>query len=156
MDIIDPSKVKPVSKVPPKPPPPRLTITESVYHQVPGDNPIHIPAGFSVNLTTDEQPFIRKLKVGESWQGLPECWLTECSQIIIVNELPHFATNPTLEQKQELAAKIVEISFLAKNTDGLWLVPPGQSFRGLPSNLQALRFRCKQGETRCTVAIFPR
>lgn len=135
----------------------RMTVIETIYHQAPNDEPTSFTSRFSRSLETDEQPYARKLKVGESWQPLDRAsiWLAEAGLLRLVNEEgTNWPTNPTPEQLAEVAAKVVEIGFGA-DTAAI-LVPPGESVRFSPADLALIRLRCRSGTARCALALLPR
>lgn len=138
---------------------PRLTIVETVYYQTPNTPASQVSSSFMRSLETHEQPYERKMVATEEWQPLinEQCWVKECSLILVTNEEGRYLqVNPTEEEREATAAKVLEISFDITNLTGDWEVPPGETFRGNPRHPQALFIRCRSGEARFTLHVFPR
>jgi len=141
-----------------EPPPARLTVVEHVYYQATGEDAWEVPnSSYSRFLTTDEQPYVRKLTATEEWTKIDTGWLTECSTLVIVNEEGGFRSRlPTEEQKEETAKKILEVGFHQHNYDVGWLVVlPQESLRMCPSHLGKLFIRCQFGTAKFTIYIIP-
>src|SRR3990167_2766898 len=59
-----------------KTPPARIVVVENVYYQKTGEpNATATESRFSHWLVTDEQPYIRKIKVGEEWMPIDRGWI---------------------------------------------------------------------------------
>ncbi len=144
----DPSKIKP-----------RLTIVETVSYQPPNRQASQVSSGFSRDLETYEQPYEREMVATEEWQPLinEQCWVKECSLVHVTNEEGRYLqVNPSEEEQEATAAKVLEISFGTANLLGHWEVRPGEAFRGTPSHPKALFIRCRSGEACFTLHVFPR
>jgi hypothetical protein len=116
---------------------------------------------FGRMLVTEEQPFVRKSKIGLEWQPLETGWVKDCACILLINEegkLGH--VYPTEEEKREVAERIIELGTVNGTDDSAvadWEIPPGESFRGSPAlDLRLLRIRCRQGEARYTLVLVPK
>jgi len=133
----------------------RLVVVETVYCQSPGEQPVAVESRFGRALNSQEQPYRRVIKVGESWQPLDHGWVEEASMLVISNEEgKYLQVVPTEEQRKELETKVVELAFPGQS--GCWLIPPGDSFRGCPSGLGSLLVRCRKGMSKCVVHVFPK
>lgn len=133
---------------------PLVTVVESVYHQVPGEQPTQpVESRYSSELATDEQPFIRKFKVGSEWKALETGWLNDCSMLVLKNEAPHWTVQPTDEERLEAALKVVEMGCGGK---ALAELPPGESLRFRPADICSLRVRCIAGAANCVLCLFPK
>ena len=136
-----------------------LTVTETIYHQSWGEGPTSVNSAFTRELSIQEQPYSRKIKIGETWQPLDLGWFSDrpndVGMIQLVNEEGHFEqTQPTDEERAEAAAKVIELNFLALTNS--WLILPRESFRGCPSLPGGVRIRCRSGVARATINVYPR
>lgn len=135
----------------------RIVVTGYVYHQPATEQPFSVNLGFSRQLESDEQPWIRKIKIGEEWQPLDPGWVKEVALLVLVNdEGEHrFQRVPTEQEKQDMKDRIVELGYLSPaQAKPNWLIPPGENFRGMPVDLASLRVRCRRGEARCVLYLF--
>ncbi len=134
----------------------RLTVVESLYHQASGEEGVMVSSSFSRNLESDDQAYgPRRLKATEEWQPLDCGWVEEIGMISVTNEEgKHLQVNPTEEEKEALAKKVLEIS-LSPRASWYFLIPPGESFRGYPS-AQKLWIRSQSGITRFSNFVIPR
>lgn len=133
----------------------RLVVVETVYHQPADAEPTAAESRFGRWLTTDEQPYVRRGRIGEEWQPLvaaEACWLDQSSMVVITNQEGGFHLQPTEQQQAEMDARVLEVG---REGSVLLVVPPGESARFQPWDLTALRVRCRSGEAKYTVAIFP-
>lgn len=129
-----------------------VTIVETVYHQLIDSQPHGEPRNFSIPLATSEQPFERRLVIGEEWKTLAEygCWVKECSMLTIHNDTGAILQrNPTNEEAATIEQAVVELN------NGV-LVRPGRSCRLEPSDLQALAIRCQSGKATVKVVVYPK
>lgn len=134
--------------------PDQLTVVEHVYHQPAGEQPTGIETRFSRHLKTQEQPYCRRLLIGEDWVALDHGWVNEASHMVVQNMEGRFTqVNPTDEQCKEVAARVIELGY--QNAKGYWLIGPGESLRGQPNVLDGLMLRCQQGKAQVTINVFP-
>lgn len=143
----------------------RLTVVQQVYCQVAESEPVAYESKFSVLLPEDvEDPYERRLKVGPEWRPLDIGGLENLSQLVITNLASlNTQTNPTKEEKEILSKQILEIG-MKEETMGrplgpiqpFVLVPPSESFRGLPIHPQKLLIRCQEGTVRYHVVAIAR
>ncbi len=131
-----------------------LTVVEQVYYQQLGVAPTVQEARYSFRLDTDEQPFIRRTKVGADWDMLSLGWLKDAALLVISNEEgKQQFFNPTPEESVELSWKVLEISF-----DGelpALYVRPGRSLTIEPANANLIWIRAKV-ETKYQLSAYPR
>jgi hypothetical protein len=148
-----------------------LTVVGQAVHQTGDAEPAAAEFRFERKLLTSEQPFVRRFQVGEQWQPLPQSWLAEASYMVLTNERPTFAVNPTPEQQAEADARIVEIGFVPPPESeprtmhspprgnvgpfAAMLVRPGEQQPITPVSLAGVRLRCRAGAARCVVTLFP-
>jgi len=142
----------------------RLTVVGSIYFVAANEQPESVDTGFSRDLASEEQPYRRRLKATEEWQRLDCGWIKEASQVFIANEEGKgLQVNPTDEEREDIARRIIEVSFCEDGEgpndtfiSSVWLVSPGESMRGLPSRVDRLCVRCQHGTARFTLYIVPR
>jgi hypothetical protein len=157
------------------PPPSRIVVVETVYHQEHGSEPVAAGRPFSRFLSTAEQPFgPRRLKVGCEWQPIETGWLSEnVGMLYLRNEGEGLAASRPGEPSEEEPARIIELGLLVdlNSPDAdltmhdpaslpVVVIPfgqirPGESRREEPRNLPLFRVRCETGECRLTVHAFP-
>ena len=137
-----------------------ITVVEQIYHQPAGEEPTAYHHSFVRKLSVQEQPYSRKIKVGEGWQPLDLGWFADKPDAIgmvqIINDEGHFLqTQPTDEERAAAAAKVIEMrgSFVDKM---VWLIPPGEAQRSSPACPGDLWIRCQSGVAQATVNVFPR
>lgn len=147
-----------------------LTIVQNIYHQQEGMQPIHVESRISRKLSSDEQPYVRQLKVGEIWTPLETGWLGECSILVIKNNEGRFTDKlPTPEQVEEAESKVLEIGFSTRGPSplnpksiepeviiGALEILPRESHPIHPIALWSVYIRSRKGETRYSVTIIPR
>ena len=137
----------------------RLTVVSMIYHQQ-GDQEATLEEIRYVRTlkTEDEQPYQRtSLKVGTEWKPLiPKgCWVEKPGMILVQNhEGEWFPVTPTPEELAEVMNRTLEIgeTVYPVNT---WLIPPKEAFHGYPSSSSDLYIRCKAGEARYSITVFP-
>jgi hypothetical protein len=147
-----------------------ITVVEQIYHQPAGEEPTAYHHSFVRKLFIQEQPYSRKIKVGEGWQPLDLGWFRDRPDAIgmvqVVNSEGRLTqTQPTDEERAAVAAKVIcvvskvvgdrIIGVLAED-DFCWQIFPGESFLGSPTNANRLWIRCKSGVAQATVNVFPR
>lgn len=134
-----------------------LTVVQSYYHQQEGMQPTQIEARYTRELKTDEQPYVRHFKVGETWDKLDTGWLTDCSLLIVKNNEGRFTDRiPTPAQLQEALARVVEIGLGIGPVSPCLLVHPNESHPLHVVSLDEVWLRCANGEARVSVMAFPR
>ncbi len=144
----------------------RLTVVESVYFQEFGEQPQSAGSRFSRNLESDEQPYSRKLQATSDWKPLDCGWLAGCptSSLVISNdEGKHRQSNPTEEEREELAGRVLEIwcsdgitrTMHSPPREAQWLVSPGESMRAYPVSADSLFIRCKSGTACFNIRLYP-
>jgi hypothetical protein len=149
----------------PKPPrvrPARMTVRDMVYHQNPGDQPTLAETAFTVDLTTQEQPYRRPQVATQRWSPVDFGYLTEASHVVIENREGRFTQRvPTPEQREAAEAKVLEIAFFAgidmhERPAACILVPPRQSIRVVFAKLGLVKIRSQYGDARYFVCAFPK
>lgn len=91
----------------------RVTVIDSVYYQSADTPATSVDSRFTIIPSTDEQPYLRRIKVGKEWTEIDLGWLKELdylSQILIKNE-EEIQTGkiPTVEELTALYRRYVDI-----------------------------------------------
>lgn len=167
-----PSKMVPVTAAPRSRP--RVTVVEQAYYQSPDDQPRVVETRYTQDLQSDEQPYLRVMKLTEEWKPIDCGWIEDASLLILTNEEGRVGTViPPREEQDAAALKVVEVGWEvgAPPTGPRTMhspeipppppivpciaVPPGKSVRITPQLLRAMRLRCRSGMARVTVNLFP-
>lgn len=142
--------------------PARLTVVESIYYQQSGQQPVQHDCQHYENVYSDEQPYLRNLKIGSDWQPIDHGWLTSWGLLLVSNEEGKgLLTVPTLEEQEEINSRVLQLGIALDSTNDikkvqlLSTIPPGRSMRWYPENLLNLRLRCQHGKARCRISLFP-
>lgn len=139
-----------------------LTVVDNTYFTpLDGLDPSQTDSRFEVHVKSEEQPYKRRLKIGEAWQRLESGWVKDAAMLVLANDegIANLQLVPTEEQAKEIEGKILEVCDLTPLTTvpyGQWLVHPGQSHRGCPADLGRLFVRSRSGITRASLTIYPR
>lgn len=117
---------------------------------------------FSDRLRGDDRPYIRpgNLLITPEWQPLDLGWLApdNVSMICLRNDgsgkLP---TNikPRPEQVEAEMRLVIELAS-QESLECVWEIPLNQFFQGRSRSPWALRVRCRNGEVKATLVVFPR
>jgi hypothetical protein len=141
----------------------QVTVISNVYFQCPPHQPLLVSSSYSYKPTSDEQPYIREMTIGEEWQPLDCGWIERCSLLIIKNEEGRLKDKfPGEKEKEETAARVVEIAvFLWKeerDPERLALfstISPGRDMRITPIALSDWRIRCRKGKAQVIISLIP-
>lgn len=141
----------------------RLAVVASVYHQqAGGEQPTQVTTRFWRELSCDEQPYVRQLRLGQEWQHLDPGWVTQPGgYLVLSNEEGHFrSVNPTDAERDDAMSRVVEVATCdqkhpASDLVPDWLVRPKESMQGTPASLGRLWARCRRGTARVTLTILP-
>ena len=133
-----------------------LVVVEQVYHQAVDGEPVISEQRYTRWLASEEQPYVRRLKVGERRQALDVGWIKTAALLTLANqgEGSFGGGQPSPERKAELASRAVEVGQASSNLP-FAIVRPGESLRFEPVDVLALWVRCQAGETRATVTLIP-
>lgn len=141
--------------------PNRVTIVDSIYHSVQGQDPVSFEFRFNIKLDSDEQIYVRsRIKCPSKWIPLDTGWIEDCSVLIIENkgwsEQQYIPT-----EKEEIAERkrVVELAYVNKGGRALhkpWIVPVGSTTKLFPSSLENLCIRCAYKETRISLIAIPK
>ena len=151
----------------PKPARDTLTVVETVYHQPAGEEPTAVSVQYVRPLETQEQPYVRKIRVGEQWQPLDLGWIEQPGMIWLTNDEGRgLQVNPTPEERAAIEAKVIclvtkvvnagVLAGILAEDDFSWEVPPGESFRGRPTCAKRVWLRCRSGTAKATIRVYSR
>jgi hypothetical protein len=134
----------------------RIVVREMLYYQVDteGIDPHgQIDHGFRRFLYTSEQPYRRKLVVGEEWVAIELGWIKKASLIHIVNDEGKGLTQvPTAEESKAIASRVLEVGIGGKS---LFEILPGETFRGTPVETALFQLRSRSGKAQYTLTVYP-
>lgn len=137
----------------------RITIVNSAYFQPVDGDPKLFDRKWSQALTTDEEPYQRKMKVGEEWQPLESGWLNgEASLLVIQNLKPRFDHNLSEAELKEVEEKAVELGSALytdqKSVQVFSTVSVGRDVQIEP--IGRLMIRCAKGEAQVQYTFYPK
>ena len=137
-----------------------MTVVANVYWLPIADQTQQVlDRAYSRSLDSAEQPYIRRTVVDSEWKPLDRGWIGEdCGLLIITNEEgKNLAAVPTTEQRDELAARLVEVGVqtAAGETVVGWRVLPGDCSLCQPAP-GLLAVRCPGGKAQITITVLPR
>lgn len=139
-----------------------MGVVESVYHQGAGEEPTAVESRFFRLLQTDEDPYLRRTKVGEDWKAVSCDWVDRPSVLTLSNEEGRgLQVQPTPEQAAATAAKVILVGVEVEGVGVSLVLPfariePGESCRFCPADVGRLRLRSLSGEARYSLGAFPR
>lgn len=135
----------------------RLICVDRLYFQPHNQQATGVEHQFVRELDTHEQPYIRKCVATETPQSLKCGWISgeQCGMLLITNdEGLNLQKIPTEEEKQAIAKKVLRL--YRPGSSFHWIIPPGESFRGYPSDCELLDIESASGEINYTLHLFPR
>jgi hypothetical protein len=137
---------------------PRITIVQMIYHQLPDSNPVTMDQRFTRTLETLEQQYVRHTTIsqGPNWTDLDTGWFkNECSHLILKNnEGRNWSKIPTQSQKDEVASRILDISFDGINA--VLEVRPGEATSFFPIDLSKIKLRSRNGNAKISIIVLPK
>lgn len=135
----------------------RLTVVDKVYHQPFGKKAVLTQSKFTRGLDSKHQLYVRYLEATEEWQRLDTGWLgDDVGHLVIQNdEEVNRQVNPTDAEQEAVAKRVIQLSYLGKSQLH-WLIPPGESMRGMPLSPQSLYYRCQHGTAEFTLTLVPK
>lgn len=125
----------------------KVIVSLKVYHQLQGENAIGDSIGRVLRVSSIEEPYCRKMKIGEDWTKLDTGWIEEPGLVIIENlALPK--RNRTRLSQVEIdkidSENIVQITNHIDTSECpvvFWDIKPGMPFIGQCNNLKDIHFR---------------
>lgn len=152
----------------------RIAVVEYVYHQQPDVQPTVTESRFSRWLESQEQPYLRRLTLDQTWRELDFGWLKQSGMLVLKNEEGRFHVQPTKDEREDMAARIIEVALFlpGEKNDGsrtmhdtplrkaigpliFAIVRPGESLRFEPHDVGCLRIRTMHGSARCSIMVLP-
>lgn len=92
----------------------KLTVHVIVYHQNPGEDPFQRTSIWDRRLKSGDQPYQRRLTIGQEWTPLDLGWIKEPGYILLENRAGRREPeNPTEERKAEIASMVLDVGFFA-------------------------------------------
>jgi hypothetical protein len=140
-----------------------ITVVEAIYYTAEGQQPTAVETRFTRRVTSDEQVWTRRIKIGAEWVRLDTGWLDKPSLVVLSNEAGKgLQTYPSEGEKQNISGRIIEVGqeVGTQGMPGWYIVPfclilPGEGHRLHPILPVALYARCRQGESLCILSAFP-
>lgn len=118
-----------------KPRPNRITVVETVYHQVGNDKPMSVESRFSRAIESDEQVYERRHKNSQvataERKRLDYGWVDSPGMVVIRND-----------ESDSESARVLQVSFPGIDK-GSFDIPPGESLRCSPSHSIMVRAACE-------------
>jgi hypothetical protein len=130
----------------------RLVVVEQVHHQEQGSAPVSLDTRYTVELSSDEEPYVRRLNVGEETARLDFGWAKDPAMLVLRHERPVRSVHPGAE---EAAADEARRVVLLVGDRAFAAVRPGCSLRMEPTAGAELNVRCTQGSAKCTIMVVP-
>lgn len=137
-------------------PRPRIVVVENVYHQSPGSDPVGVDTSSSRFCNSDEQPFLRRTRIGDEWMPLETGWVSEPFLIAIRNDAAAFRVNPSSAEREEAGRRVIEVAVVTENGLGapFTLIHPGDSVRLYPLDGAKYYLRSQLGYAQVTINAF--
>lgn len=128
----------------------RIVIVETATVVPMAGSPQQTVSRFSRPLTTDEQPYVRQLKITDAWTPLDTGWFAgqPCGMMLLANQ----------EKDREAVVEMLLTDCPTPSAGKWrpeWLVLPGESMRGCPCDLSVVRLRCRKGIALVTLTLYP-
>lgn len=157
----------------------RLVKTGGLYFAALNEQGKNLDLSYSRPVKSEEQPFGPRnhIKVGEIWQPLNLAWFAEnpgeASTFVVVNEEGQFKqVIPTPEETVEAEGKIIELGMVVAFVPNGGVVNEGvmvfalvypsgdtyslQSQETHTPDITKVRIRCRRGDAKYSLTIFPR
>lgn len=140
----------------------RIAINETCYHIPPRGQPVSLVSRLSRPLHTDEQSYSRRLPIGGDWTAIDFGWVGEDK----VGTLVFFVDKDRQKiAPQAIPSPIVEVGVVVEDPSylhsggsrimPLWLIFPGEYFRGNPINPKDIRIRSLVGNIKLSLLVIP-
>lgn len=137
----------------------RLTVTETVYHQTPGEEASFINSNFSRELEVKEEPYTRRCTATEEWQPLDLGWLKDLGvgMLVIRNEQGKiFDKIPTAEEREEEFKRVLQLRYRGDHVNHFWIIPPTETIKGCPSQAESLLIRSAYKTAKYSLFLVPK
>ena len=152
------TKLKP-QEMPISKPKNRLTTRVDVYYESSGEPPYHVSVSGSKSFDgIDEQPFNRRIKVGEEQIALELGWFSDNPKdvgvVVIENsEGKNLRAYPSEEEKMDIGSKILEVR-TSEDSPPL-LVYPKWPLVVCPSDVTKITLRSRSGVIKAKINLLP-
>lgn len=130
----------------------RLTVVQTVSFLQEGAEPVVADSRWGEWLKTDEQPYVRRLKIGPKFQKVDTGWVKNIARLVIANEDKEHTLCFCLEHPEDQSTWI----------EGMMEIPPGDFLSCRPwmdhklGIIPAILLCCPdEAEVRVTVYVFP-
>ena len=143
----------------------RFGVVGQTFQQLPGKPALVVEHRFMRWLDSEEQAYQRSLVLTEEWKQLDFGWLeqNQIARLVIKNDEGRFLTNPTEDEKKEMAERIILLGHSPIETDlegqqyrfATWKIRPGEDFQGEPTTGNSIYLRSTKGKVRCTITAIP-
>jgi len=136
----------------------RVTVVEHVHFQHATEPPMSIGSPYDRILSTQVEPYSRRLVVTEERSMLDFGWINsvDVGMLIVENyEGRKFDVNPSPEELEEVSQRIVEI-YLHADSHTPVLVRPRATQRLELDDFEPVRLRCRSGSAKCRVTLIGR
>lgn len=141
-DIIQPPRPdRPLQEFKRVPPSHRMTVVETICHQLAGQNPVSYGRPFTRKLKSEEAPYSRPMKIGEEWKLLDCGWVPDVGMMLLTNE-------------EKGVGMIIEVSQTIDFSNP-FLVFPQESLRGTPNDARRIWIRSRRGICKYTLTLIP-
>ncbi len=139
--------------------PDQLSVVLRFTHQREGEDSNGFDAVHSRILETEEQPYSRKLTIGEEWKEVDFGWLTGKTGFVVIQNTEglRLRVNQSDDEKADTAKRIIRLVApdVEDNCFNPWLIHPyGGIHAGTPTG--RLRIRCQHDTARYTLTVIPR
>lgn len=134
----------------------RIVLKDVIYYQTTGSQPTSVTKGATRPISSDEQPYSRRVVVDEDWKALDTGWLPEVSTVLVENVKEPRQVVPTKAEESLEKAKVLEIGIMVESESRVYsfaFVPIGESLRINPT--AKLYVRCRKGSTKIAIDAFP-
>lgn len=137
--------------------PSSLSAVFMIYHQQSGESPTAVDGRWSRGMEGDEQPYSRKVVLGEDWQPIDCGWCKDGAGYVVIENLEgkNLQAQPTPEERRAISERVVEIGF-GENPAACLFVLPGESHPLSPTDASEIVLRCRKGKAKATVTVYPR
>lgn len=139
--------------------PSRITVVETVAHQPGEGQPTSSESRFTRPLRSNEEVWRKTLKVSEEWVKVEWGWVEKVGMLVIHNEEgKNRQVYPTDDEAKTQASRIIEIATQRQEyqiIQAFAQVFPGESSRFHPVKDIDYYVRCKSGQVRCLLIVFP-
>ncbi len=133
----------------------RLNVIEQIYHQQAESEPTNIEEKYGIILESEEEPYKKKLTIGEEWTLIDTGGFADASLVILRNmEGRYSIVHPTQAQIELVKERVLDVGF-GVPTAHIHIVPT-TSARFNPCVLGKIHLRCRKGTCKVQLVIVPK